>query len=197
MFVVLYTFAAVVYPGGSHAMPDQIGFSFSHNYLCDLLDSYAINGVLNGAKIFATIALAILCFSIVLLWFFLSELFLVKSVTQPIMRITGIASLITLLFLTSETHDIIVNIAGVLGTVSFASCLMGLFKAKYYKLFIIGFFCLLIFLGNYYIYETGTFIYILPVVQKVTFVCFLSWFVLLDISVYKSVKSIGTPKNRI
>ena len=70
LFVFLYILAAINYPGGSWNFIDQNGFSFGHNYLCDLLDHYAINGKINSARFFARAALRTLCASIILLWFF-------------------------------------------------------------------------------------------------------------------------------
>jgi len=90
--------------------------------------------------------------------------------------------------LTSGTHDITVRIAGFLGVIAFVSCFVELYKANYFSLLILGLVCLLIFLVNYYIYETGNFIRSLPVIQKITFFCFILWFALLDISFYKYLK---------
>ena len=45
LFVILYVIAAYHYPGGSYVNPSQSGFSFRYNYLCDLLDNFAIDGV--------------------------------------------------------------------------------------------------------------------------------------------------------
>ena len=50
IFVILYVIAALEYPGGSYAEPNVEGFSFWHNYLCDLLDKRAINGSINTAR---------------------------------------------------------------------------------------------------------------------------------------------------
>ncbi len=51
----------------------------------------------------------------------------------------------------------------------------------------LGVLCLLVFLTNYYIYETGFFIESLPVIQKITFVLFISWFICLDVALYRKV----------
>ena len=79
IFVVLYVLAAINYPGGSWMVLDQEGFSFWNNYLCDLLDLYAINGDLNPARFFARGSLGVLCVSLILLWYYLPGLFSNKS----------------------------------------------------------------------------------------------------------------------
>jgi len=190
LFIFLYIIAAIGYPGGSWAVPNQEGFSFWNNYLCDLLDKYAINGELNSGRYFARFSLAALCSGILLLWINLPRLFSRKSITKSIMWYSGILSLISTLFLTSGTHDITVRIAGFFGVIAFISCFIELYKAGHYKLFTFGVLCLGIFLLNYYIYETGTFIGNLPIIQKITFVSFILWFVFLDIFFFRNVKTI-------
>ena len=192
LFVVLYILAALNYPGGSWIVLDQEGFNFWNNYLCDLLDRNAINGELNPARFFARASLGVLCISLVLLWYYLPALFANKSVNLLIMWLAGLMALIITMSLTSGTHDITVRVAGFLGAIGFISCFIELFKAKYYKLLFFGVLCLLIFLTNYYIYETGTFLRSLPVIQKITFVCFITWFVFMDLTLYKKLKNEGS-----
>ena len=188
LFVVLYVLAALNYPGGSWIVMDQEGFNFWNNYLCDLLDRNAINGELNSARFFARGSLAALCVSLLLLWYFLPGFFSKKGINVFVMWLAGILSLVVTMFLTSGTHDITVRIAGFFGVIAFISCFIELYKANYFSLVYFGIASLLIFLVNYYIYETGTFIRSLPVIQKVTFVSFILWFAFLDISFYKFVK---------
>ena len=187
LFIFFYIIAAINYPGGSDIAQNQTGFSFKNNYLCDLLDNQAINGALNSARIYASIALAILCFSLILLWYHLSKLFDRKNKAQTIMSITGILSLIITLFLASGIHDIIIRIAGVFGVAALLISFIELYKANYYKLLIFGIICLLLFLTNYYIYETEILIDKLPLIQKVTFLSFCNWFVLFSICIYRKL----------
>jgi hypothetical protein len=188
LFLLLYVFAALHYPGGSWASPDQVGFSYTNNFLCDLLDQYAINGELNTARHLARTSLRILCLSLGMLWYGLQNLFSTPSLNKTIMIISGGLALAILFFLTSGTHDTIVRIAGILGVLAFVTSFVELYRMGYFKLLIGGLFCLSIFLANYYIYETGAFIQSLPILQKITFVCCLLWFVSLDLAVYKVVR---------
>lgn len=188
LFVVLYIMAALNYPGGSWVVMDQEGFNFWNNYLCDLLDRNAINGEINPARFFARGSLGVLCASLILLWYFLPALFSKKSINVVVMWLAGLMALVITMSLTSGTHDITVRIAGIFGVIAFISCFIELYNAKYYSLVYFGIACLLIFLVNYYIYETGTLIRSLPVIQKLTFICFILWFSFLDISYYKYLK---------
>jgi hypothetical protein len=188
LFVVFYIIAAIYYPGGSYVAQNQSGFSFRNNYLCDLLDNRAINGALNSARTYARIALAMLCFSLIILWYHLPKLFDRKNKSQTIMSGAGILSLTITLFLASGILDIIIRIAGVFGVVALLISLIELYKANYFKLLIFGIICLLLFLTNYYIYETEILIDKLPLIQKVTFLAFINWFILLSIITYRKVK---------
>ncbi|WP_190811001.1 hypothetical protein [Flagellimonas sp. S3867] len=188
LFILLYVVAAMHYPGGSWANPAQIGFSYWNNYLCDLLDTYTILGVLNPARIYARVALLILCTSLMLLWYNLPKLFYHNNSNTNIMRSLGIISLGVTLLLGSESHDIIIRIAGVFGVVALILLFVNFFRAKYHALFGLGIYCLLIFFLNYYIYETGVLIHLLPIIQKITFLSFILWFAFLNISLYKVSK---------
>ncbi|WP_420322007.1 hypothetical protein [Flagellimonas sp.] len=118
IFILLYAIAAINYPGGSWADPGQIGFSFWNNYLCDLLDTYTVSGVLNPARMYARLALLILCISLMLLWYRLPRLFNNKSRNLKIMQWAGVISFGVTLLLGSESHDIITRIAGFIGVIA-------------------------------------------------------------------------------
>ncbi|HEV7621655.1 MAG TPA: hypothetical protein VGO09_07980, partial [Flavisolibacter sp.] len=45
-FIILYIIATIYYPGGSQANNVSKGFSWVHNYWCNLLNEKAINGAL-------------------------------------------------------------------------------------------------------------------------------------------------------
>ncbi|MCP4976276.1 MAG: hypothetical protein GY931_08965 [Maribacter sp.] len=188
LFVLLYILAALEYPGGSWMSPQQNGFSFWNNYLCDLLDQNAINGELNTARYFARTSLTVLCLSLALLWYYLPGLFTGKNFNKNIMWLSGMAALVATSFLSSGAHDRTVRIAGFLAVIAFLTCFIELLRARHIKLFISGIGCLIIFLVNYYIYETGLFIRFLPVIQKITFICFIIWFIMLDVLYYRKLK---------
>ncbi|NAY91336.1 hypothetical protein GTQ34_05335 [Muricauda sp. JGD-17] len=190
LFVLLYILAALAYPGGSYTNPNHDAFSFWNNYLCDLLDTYTVSGVLNSGRIFARLALLVLCLSLILLWYHLPKLFSSKNKYHRIMQISGIISLGITLLLSDGNHDLIVRIAGVFGVIALLATFVELFKAKFYFLFSLGIFCLIIFFINYYIYETGVYIGILPIIQKVTFAGFICWFLLLNILLYRKQNTV-------
>lgn len=188
LFVVFYVIAALYYPGGSYVAPEQIGFSFEHNYLCDLLDDVAVNGEINTARLYSRISLGILCGSLILLWAYLPWLFDVKRRIHVLISACGILSMLITVFLALGAHDIVVRIAGFFGAIALLLTFRELYKAHYGKLLFLGIVSLVLFLANYYIYETGVLIERLPLIQKVTFISCLSWFVILNILLLKKYK---------
>ena len=187
LFLILYFIAAFYYPGGSYADPDQIGFSFLDNYLCDLLDNYAINGNENNARVPSRIAFGFLCFTLIFIWYHIPRLFKKRNFNHRLIRVCGILSMLIAMFIASGTHDTIIYMAGIVGIVAFMVTFMELFNEGHYKLLIMGLCCLVLILINYVIYETGINRNILPVIQKITFIIGISWFLLLMVSIYKKL----------
>ena len=188
MFILLYAIAAKHYPGGSWADPGQTGFSFWNNYLCDLLDTHTVTGVLNPARVYARIALLVLCTSLMLLWHGLPKLFKHQNHNLKIMQWAGVLSFGVTLLLGSESHDTITRIAGFIGVIALILLFVNFYRVRYYALLGFGLFCLTIFFLNYYIYETGILIHLLPFIQKVTFLSFILWFAVLNVFVYRAQK---------
>lgn len=156
-----------------------------NNYLCDLLDSTTLNGLPNPSKDFARFALFLLCSSLIVLWYYIPELFKRKGVHLSIIRVAGISAMIITLFLSSTAHDLVIYVASLIGLLAMVIIIVTLFREGYQELFALGIFCLAIFLLNIYIYESGLLITVLPVIQKITLISFIGWFALLDISLFR------------
>ena len=185
LFVLCYVVAAGLYPGGSWNDPGQVGFSWRHNYLCDLLDTRAVNGMLNTGRYWARVALAFLCLGLMVLWYHLPVLTKGHTWFKYLLRYSGMAALGATVFLRADTHDLTVRIAGVFGLVALSSLLVGLWKEGHRIFVSLGGWCLGMFLVNYTIYETGDFVYWLPLIQKITFLSFMVWFVWMDVFLWQ------------
>ncbi|MFT4830504.1 MAG: hypothetical protein ACI815_000138 [Psychroserpens sp.] len=191
LFIFFYFKSAFNYPGGSHFSQAEDGYSFLNNYLCDLLDTTSLNGAPNPSKSLARFALFSLCSCLSVLWYYLPKLFKNKGVHLSIIRLAGISAMMITLFLSSTSHDLVIYVAGLIGLLAMVITIVALFRDGYQELFALGIFCLAIFLLNFYIYESGLLIKVLPVIQKITFISFLGWFALLDISLLRKMR---TPK---
>jgi hypothetical protein len=184
LFVVLYFIAAALYTGGSEVNRLAKGFSWKHNYWCDLLETHAENGEQNTARPMAIIAMAVLCVSIAAFWYLVPRLFTFKPFLKKTIQYTGIMSMGMLVFLQANFHDTVINTAGVLGIFAITLTLVGLYKNHSYSLFLLGLICLFLFFLNNYIYYTKNGIGYLAIIQKISFFLFLLWFVILTIQLF-------------
>jgi hypothetical protein len=114
LFIILYVIAALQYTNMSDTFSNKVGFRIKKHYLCDLLNVYNYEGVINPSRTTARVASAIICLSMILLWYQLIKPFPVKRISHAIMQVSGIISTVILLFLHSQNHDIIIRITGVL-----------------------------------------------------------------------------------
>ncbi|MEP7142370.1 MAG: hypothetical protein ABI707_05855 [Ferruginibacter sp.] len=184
-FMVTYVIAAFLYPGGSQADPASTGFSWMHNYWCNLLNEKAMNGEYNTAMPFAICGMFILCLSLAIFWYRFAQMVKFRKPAQKIIQFSGIISTCTGFFLFTRYHDMVINISGLLAIFAVAGTFTGLYKMGWQKLFWLGIFNLVLIGINNFIYYSNEFIAWLPVVQKITFLLFLFWISLIDISLYK------------
>lgn len=190
LFVLLYLVAAAYYPGGSEVDRTAAGFSWMHNYWCDLLEDTAENGAPNRAKPIAIAAMAVLCISIALFFYFVPRLFELQSRFKQSIRVAGILSMCILVFLKADHHDTIINASVALGVLAIILTLLGLLRGALYTLSGMGILCLVMAFLNTYIYYSKRWIDVLPVVQKISFFLFLLWFCLVSFKVYQRTRPI-------
>ncbi len=189
VFVCLYVIATFYYPGGSQADKNAKGFSWTQNYWCNLLNENAINGQQNPARPIAITAMFVLCLTFAIFCFIFPRYTGLPKKSLIAIQISGIHSMATGMFLFTNLHDIIINVASLFGFVAIAGIFAGLRKLKWRKLFWLGIFNLaLVALNNILYYGNGLRVY-LPVVQKITFLFFLLWMCLTDIQLFSKINS--------
>ena len=186
LFVILYIIAAVLYPGGSGADKAAIGYSWTENYWCNLLNEKAINGQVNTAKPIAIIAMFLLCLSLSFFWFVFPMNIVVNKYLKLTIQLSGIAAMLVSFFLLSGIdHDLVVNIASSFGVIATAGVLVCLYQTKWYGLFAFGLFNIFLVALNNYLYHTDGMVLYLPVVQKISFLSFLVWISLIAMNIYQ------------
>lgn len=188
LFVLFYVLAALHYPGGSVFNSAQPGFSFIDNFLCDLLDDFAMNGEINSAKAYARASLGSLSFAVILLWLYIPRIFEAGFWLHILISLSGILSMVIIMFLSADTHDLVTYIAGAAGFTAILLTEYRLYLNHYYKEFIVGVISLLLVLANYYSYETGLLYDWLPLLQKFTFTCCIFWFLTLNVLLIKKLR---------
>jgi hypothetical protein len=188
IFVALYIIATLLYPGGSQVNKNAVGFSWINNYWCNLLNDHAINGQHNAARPVALVAMTILCMTLAYFWYLFPKQINFSKYNRLAIQIAGAISMTIAMFLFTDLHDIIINIASLFGLISLIGTYAGLYRIKLYKLFWIGMFNVpLVALNNYVYYSKGLIIY-LPVIQKISFAFFLFWLCCINIVLYRKTK---------
>jgi hypothetical protein len=186
LFAVFYVVATFFYPGGSQVDNNSIEFSWTNNYWCNLLDENAINGQHNPAKPIAITGMFVLCLTLAFFWFLFPRHINIGKFAKLAIQISGTLSMIVAFFLfTDIDHDLVTNLASTFGLIATVGTFIGLYKTKWYGLFIFGVLnILLVGLNNYVYYNKGLIIY-LPIIQKVSFATFLVWVCSIDINLYR------------
>jgi hypothetical protein len=181
----MYVIAALLYPGGSQIDKYSKGFSWTNNYWCNLLNKEALNGEHNPSRPVALAGTLILCLSIAVFWFYFPLQMKFERISRSVMQISGVVSMAFALFLFTDFHDTVINIAGIFGIIALAGTYIGLYSCKWRKLFWFGIVNLILVILNNYVYYTKGLIVYLPIIQKFSFISFLLWICLIDIRMYK------------
>lgn len=79
------------------------------------------------------------------------------------------------MFLSTAEHDVLVTLSSALGFIAMAFTFAGLLRLKWHGLFRLGILNMLLVLLNNLCYYTPSLIYLLPLVQKITFLLILVW----------------------
>ncbi|MBK8485198.1 MAG: hypothetical protein IPL31_12885 [Saprospiraceae bacterium] len=184
IFIILYVFASFLYPGGCQVSKNSIGFSWTNNYWCNLLNENGINGQYNPAKPIAMLGMLVLSLTLSFFWILFPIHFSTKRMALTI-QISGTLAMIIPLFLFSNlNHDIVTNLAAIFGIIASIGTFIVLYKAKWYWLFVFGLLNILLVGLNNYVYHSKELIVYLPVIQKISFAIFLIWICCLCINIF-------------
>jgi len=184
-FLLLYVKAASVYPGGSQFDSHSVGFSWFHNYWCNLFNEFAINDQVNPARLFAIWGMIVLCSSLGLFFYLFAEEFASSQINKRIIQVTGFLSMFVALFIFSKWHDLLIIISSLLGLVALLFVVLEFTKSTNLSFKILGICCLVLILVNNIIYYSAAGLYYLPALQKITFILVLSWIVGMNINMLK------------
>jgi len=125
LFLLLYFIATLYYPGGTYSNKSFQGFSWTHNYWCNLLNQNAINGQPNQARPIAFAAMAVLGLTLTVFWHLFPLYAGFKAKERLIVQTSGFVSMAISVFVFTNFHDTIINIAGIFGLIALAGTLIG------------------------------------------------------------------------
>jgi len=193
LFVILYFVSTLFYPGGSQFDKNSVGFSWTDNYWCNLLDEKAINGQTNSARQIAMTAMLVLCLTLIFFWFQFPKYTNLSENYKVTIKASGtLAMLIGFFLFTKVDHDLITNLASLFGLLATIGTFIGLHKNRWKSLFYFGLLNILLFVVNAFLYYNKEYILYLPLVQKITFVTFLTWICLINFKMTKEKGPITT-----
>lgn len=173
----LFLIAANLYPGGTMASSNTVGYDWANNTISALFQPNALNGDSNPARYFAITAMFVYCLSLTFIFRRISKNSTSK-VHQKIIQIAGIGFAVYAFLIVTPMHNLVVSIALVFFIVTVVSMLHNLYLQKNNQLLVLGLACISIPLINATLYY-GDFIYeILPAVQKIGAVACAVWFIL-------------------
>lgn len=185
VFLILYSIAAVIFPGGSYYNINDKSFSLLHNYWCDLLAERTKRGELNPSRQLSLSAMFILC-PAMMLFFYLAPIFLqTEKRKKQWMQTCGFVSMLITMFIFTSFHDLVIPSAGFFGLIALFILFAEFKRNGMTRLFKFGLTCLVLVAPNNFIWYTRIGVEGLPVVQKITFIAFLSWIIWICAALFK------------
>jgi len=185
--------AGYLYPGGSPQNVNSIGYSFSENYISNLLEYKAVNGFDNIGRPFGVVGVVLLGLVSGLSFVRLSQKVEAKKFSGVI-RFLGILLIIFSSLITIPSlHDIMVTFSSVATLLLVFYVTILLVKSKLQLLKFTSIVLLVIFYGAAYMYFTKTGLESLPLVQKVIHILQIIWILGLEYFTtkndFKNIKS--------
>ena len=184
-FIGLYIYSSSLYPGGSQADVNHLGFDWVHNYWCNLMNEEGMNGQANPARPFSILAMTILCFSLMVFFIQFSREVVTKRFWKLTIQLSGVISMIFATLIFTKYHDLMTTLSSIFGLLVVIGIIREVYKSEMRTYKISGIFCILLLALNNYIYYSEQFIEHLPLIQKVTFAFVLIWIIGLN---YKLTK---------
>ena len=172
--VSLLLIAIMVYPGGSRADKNSVGFDWKNNYISNLFGGTAINGSHNSSRVWAIGGMLFLSITFAIFFAEFSKRIASKGAGR-IVKYFGIAAMICTFLVVTPYHDTMITIACTFTLVSIFYITVFVFKSKLHFFKILSVICLLVFYTAMYIYYTGNFVQLLPIMQKLDLTIVIIW----------------------
>lgn len=184
-FIILFVYSATLYPGGSQADANSIGFDWVNNYWCNLMGHHAMNGAANAAQPYAIVAMIILCMGMTRFFFLFADRLATTPTWRKIIEISGGISMLLAALIFTVMHDTLTIISSFFGFFALLGVTMGIAKSNWRTFQWTGILCLLLLGANNFIYYTKIALVALPLLQKITFLVVLGWVVGLNFKLAK------------
>lgn len=183
--LVFLFIAGFYYPGGSPKHANSTGYSFTENYISNLLEYKAVNGVENKARPFGVIGVVLLGLSSGFAFVRLSRKIESKNY-WVVIRYSGILLIVLSSLITIPSlHNLMVTMSSITTLLLVFYVTILLVKSKLQLLKSTSIILLVIFYGAAYMYFTKTGLDYLPTVQKIIHILQIIWILGLEYSTTK------------
>ncbi|MBA4849424.1 hypothetical protein [Emticicia sp. BO119] len=177
--LIFLAIAAFLYPGGSQANSQSVGYDLANNYLCNLFDTKGINGADNPGMIWAFLGMFFLCLGLGIFFYRISVRIQHRSGAM-IIRYAGMSSMFFAFWVITPYHDIMVTISATFAMIATFYLVVFVFMSHRLYLKILAALCLITLYFNAFVYYTSTGLEILPIAQKLNFLLVISWVISLE-----------------
>jgi len=186
IFLGLYVYSTTLYPGGSQADINSLGYDWRNNFWCNLMSANAINGLENPARPVSLFAMVILCSSMTLFFFQFANYFEKNRNWKMTIKIAGSIAMLSAVFIFTRFHDVMTTILSICGVIGIIGIIRALHKNKMTFFKISGVISMaLVGIINLF-YYTEDLIRYLPIIQVSAFILILAWTVGLNFKMKRS-----------
>lgn len=175
VFIGIYIYASKLYPGGSLADVNSIGFDWRNNHWCNLMHESGMNGIQNQARPVAITGITILCISMIIFFIQFANYFEKSRNWNIAIKISGALGMLSATFIFTKYHDVMTTILSICGIIVIIGMIRALHNNKLTFFKIMGIICMLIIGLNNFFYFNEDLIQYSPLVQKGAFILILSW----------------------
>ncbi len=191
--ICLLFVAGFVYPGGSPKNINSVGYSFTENYISNLLEYKAVNGMENNARPFGVIGVVLLGLSSGLAFVRLSQKINLKKYSVVIKYLGVLLIIFSFLITIPSLHNLMVTFSSIATLLLVFYVTILLVKSKLQLLKLTSIILLAIFYGAAYMYFTKTGLDYLPTVQKIIHILQIIW--ILGLEYFTTKKDFDHIKN--
>jgi len=178
---LIFLYCTTLYPGSSQHDINAVGFSWQHNYWCDILEIKTYDAQRNPSAYWGIFATLLLCVGTGWLFYQFPDHFDATINEKRIIWGFGITSMAIASVIFTPLHNYVIAAASGLALVALLVMFYVLFRQQEWPLFYYGAFACVVMLINNYIYYSGNGLAHLPWIQKISILIVLAWIVMIDI----------------
>ena len=178
--IVLLLLAGLYYPGGNPKNSHAIGYNWSENYISNLLEYKAVNGMENKARPFGVMGVVLLGLSSGLAFIRLAQKVASKKYSIVIKYLGILLMLLSALITIPSLHNAMVTMSSIATLLLVFYVTILLVKSNLKVLKIMSILLLIIFYGAAFMYFTKTGLDYLPLIQKTIHILQIIWILGLD-----------------